>query len=240
MPEPSKSSEQRDPTLHVRLAKSNVEREWRIRSSADGAVWISEVTVAGLTLHTALPTLSEAMATRAQHLKFIGELIDRGWTPVQPSSNPIESAAALPRRESSPAVLRDGRIADVRVLVVDDEPPNLALAERVLVSAGYAVTTATDAEEALGLVQTARPFDLCVLDIVMPGMQGTELAACIRLLNPDVKLLFYTAYSRRLFRDTRVLDDNAAFLQKPAGVRELAEAVSYLLFGHLRGPGAKS
>ena len=124
----------------------------------------------------------------------------------------------------------------MRILVVDDEPSNRALAERVLVSVGYAVTTAANAEEALALIQRGPGFDLFVLDILMPAMRGTELAARIRQLHPDAKVLYFTGYGEYLFQDGRPLHDNEAFLLKPIRIRDLAEAVSLMLFGHARGP----
>ena len=125
------------------------------------------------------------------------------------------------------------------MLVVDDEPSNLALAARVLTAAGYAVTTATNGDEALDRLRDASRYDLFVLDVMMPGMSGTELAARVRLQQPDAKVLFFTGYSERLFSGQRLLNENEAFLQKPVGIRELEEAASLILFGHLRGPSAE-
>ena len=125
----------------------------------------------------------------------------------------------------------------VRVLVVDDEPSNRALAERVLVANGYAVDTASDGDEALKLTSERARYDLFVLDIRMPGMEGTELAVRIRQRQPDAKILFFTAYSEQLFERKRLLDENEAFIEKPVSIRELAETASLLLYGHLRGPG---
>ena len=124
----------------------------------------------------------------------------------------------------------------VRVLVVDDEPSNRALAERVLLANGYAVDTASDGDEALNLVREQARYDLFVLDIRMPGMEGTELAVRIRQRQPDAKILFFTAYSDQLFEGKRLLDEHEAFIEKPVSVRELAETVSLMLYGHLRGP----
>jgi CheY-like chemotaxis protein len=121
------------------------------------------------------------------------------------------------------------------VLVVDDELSNRLLAERVLTAAGYAVTPAEDAEEALRVIEAHGGFSLYILDIMLPGVRGTQLAREIRALYPTAKILYFTAYSHTLFtRSDRVLRDDEAFLQKPVSNRELLEAVSLLLFGHIK------
>ena len=62
------------------------------------------------------------------------------------------------------------------VLVVDDELSNLVLAERVLAAGGYKVTTAGTAAEALRAIEAHGGFSLYVLDVMLPGVRGTELA----------------------------------------------------------------
>ena len=60
------------------------------------------------------------------------------------------------------------------ILIVDDHPINLKLASEVLQFAGYDVLGAADADQALAVLQTARP-DLILMDIALPGMNGLEL-----------------------------------------------------------------
>ena len=128
----------------------------------------------------------------------------------------------------------------VCVLVVDDEALNLGVAKRGLVKGGYHVDVAANAGEALQIINDQPPFDLYVLDVMMPGMRGTELADTIRSRQPDAKILFITAYSDQLFHGSRVLRDTEAFVDKPFTRESLLEAVSLLLFGHTRGPHASS
>ena len=124
----------------------------------------------------------------------------------------------------------------VRVLVLDDHPSNLELAVRALARHGYVVTSATNAVEALQRDEAEGPFDLYVLDLMMPGIRGTEVARRVRDAHPGAKILYYTGYESMLFQDAHVLPENEAFVQKPVSTRDLAEAVSLLLFGHTRGP----
>jgi two-component system cell cycle sensor histidine kinase/response regulator CckA len=126
-----------------------------------------------------------------------------------------------------------------RVLVVDDELGIRTFAERALSGAGYEVVVASSGPEVLRLVEEQpRPFDLFVSDVMMPQMRGDELGRRLRLLDPDVKVLYLTGYSDRLFEERRVLWEHEAFLEKPVSVKGLLEAVSLLLFGHSHGPAA--
>src|SRR4051794_20686398 len=99
-----------------------------------------------------------------------------------------------------------GAPAIPRVLVVDDEASIRALVRRALTDGGYDVAVAANGSEALRLVdgQTA-PFDLFVLDVMMPEMSGDELGRRLRQRNSDVKLLYFTGYSDRLFEQRPTL-----------------------------------
>jgi CheY-like chemotaxis protein len=123
-----------------------------------------------------------------------------------------------------------------RVLVVDDEVSNLRLAERILEAAGYGVAAASAGADALQLLDDQGPFDVYVLDVMMPSMRGTELADTVRQRDPRAKILYFTAYSHALFTGARLLKEHEAFVQKPVSKQELLEAVSLLLFNDLKGP----
>ena len=88
-----------------------------------------------------------------------------------------------------------------RVLVVDDEVSVRTFAARVLDRAGYATTVAADGLEALSIADAQDPFDLVLTDVVMPGMHGDELARQLLRREPDLKVLYFTGYSDRLFAD---------------------------------------
>jgi CheY-like chemotaxis protein len=128
-----------------------------------------------------------------------------------------------------------------RVLVVDDERSVLAFVERALRGAGYEVAVSSDGPEALRLVEAApRPFDVFVVDVVMPLLRGDELGRRLRQQDPDVKVLYFTGFSERLFESRPTLWKHEAFIEKPVTVRGLLEAVSLMLFGHTKGPGVGS
>ena len=68
---------------------------------------------------------------------------------------------------------------------------------------------------------------------MMPAMTGDELARLLRQSQPELKVLYLTGYSDRLFKEKTTLWADEAFLDKPCTVKGLREAVSLLLFGSL-------
>ena len=89
-----------------------------------------------------------------------------------------------------------------RVLVVDDEASILTFANRVLTNAGYEVVVAADGPQALQLVEAQqRPFDLFVLDVLMPQMRGDELGRRVRQRDADAKVLYFTGFADQLFEE---------------------------------------
>jgi CheY-like chemotaxis protein len=127
----------------------------------------------------------------------------------------------------------------VRVLVVDDDADVLTFADVVLRNAGYEVAVASGGPEALRIVAAQHPFDVFVIDVLMPQMYGDELARQLRQMHPDVKVLYFTGYSDHLFKEKLTLLADEAFLDKPVTSPALLEAVSLLLFGHTNGPETK-
>ena len=121
-----------------------------------------------------------------------------------------------------------------RVLIVDDEESVRTFAEGALCHAGYETAVAGDGPEALRIWSDQGAFDLLLADVVMSGMPGNELARRLRSLDPDLKVLYFTGYSDRLFIDRTTLGENEAFVEKPVNMSGLLEAVSLMLFGHVQ------
>ena len=119
-----------------------------------------------------------------------------------------------------------------RVLVVDDESVVRAFATRVLTDVGYAVDAVSGGPEALKVVEDEGPFDLFVIDVVMPEMRGDELARELRRRHPDARVLYVTGYADTLFEARNQLWENESFLEKPVTVEGFREAVSAALRGH--------
>jgi two-component system, cell cycle sensor histidine kinase and response regulator CckA len=100
------------------------------------------------------------------------------------------------------------------------------------------VTFLSHVEGAEALLNRGVTFDLAILDVVMPGMTGDELARVLRRRDPDAKILFLTGFSEALFQARPVLWAGEAFLEKPFTPRGLEEAVSLILYGHTQPTGS--
>jgi two-component system cell cycle sensor histidine kinase/response regulator CckA len=120
------------------------------------------------------------------------------------------------------------------VLVVDDEEPVLKFVDRVLREAGYKTVTASNGPEAIETAKRIGPLGALVTDVMMPGMSGDELVRILRQTEPNLKVLYLTGYSDRLFKEKAVLWADEAFLDKPCTIKGLREAVSLLVEGTVK------
>jgi CheY-like chemotaxis protein len=115
-----------------------------------------------------------------------------------------------------------------RVLLVDDDEQIRLFFGRVLRTAGYHTVVACDAIEAAGAAMVDGPFDVLLTDLVMPEVDGQELARRMRHAQPDLPVLYVTGYSDRLFAQRHVLSDGEAFLDKTCTPLGLLQAVGML------------
>jgi PAS domain S-box-containing protein len=112
------------------------------------------------------------------------------------------------------------------ILVVEDEPAVLKMTTRMLVAQGYTVLAARSPAEAIRLAgESAAEIQLVMTDVIMPGMNGADLAAHLRSLSPHLKWLFTSGYTADVIVRHGVLEDGVHFLQKPFSVRALAANV---------------
>jgi PAS domain S-box-containing protein len=117
-------------------------------------------------------------------------------------------------------------IGDERVLLVEDDPHVRRAAKRALQRRGYSVIEAANGEEAIARYRgREEEFDLVVTDIVMPGLDGVEVAARLREEDARVRILYMSGYSEHTaLRDGETCAGDP-FLQKPFSADELASAV---------------
>ncbi len=114
-----------------------------------------------------------------------------------------------------------------RILVVDDEESILQFVSYNLRKEGYDITTAPDGDTALELAAES-PFDLVVLDIMLPGTDGYEVCRRLRA-DGDTPVLFLSARDTELDKVVGLELGGDDYLAKPFGVRELIARVKALL-----------
>jgi len=103
-----------------------------------------------------------------------------------------------------------------RILVVDDEELVLAIASRMLRSAGYACVEAASARQALGILERrATPVDLVITDVVMPETDGPTLGLLIAERYPGLPVVYMSAYAANDVFHRGSPGPNVPFLSKP-------------------------
>ncbi|MGC8784731.1 MAG: PAS domain S-box protein [Armatimonadota bacterium] len=142
----------------------------------------------------------------------------------------------LPRATGIPTVLPERverrRVAggNETVLVVEDNDAVREVAVAALQARGYRVLQAANGEEALELAQgLAEPVHLLLTDVIMPGLSGAVLAAKLREIQPQVKVLYTSGYTENVIVHHGVLVEGTAFLPKPYRPAELARRVREVL-----------
>jgi two-component system cell cycle sensor histidine kinase/response regulator CckA len=113
-----------------------------------------------------------------------------------------------------------------RVLIVDDDEGIRRFAARALGQSAYVVVTACDGLDAIRIVESQPRFDLFIIDVMMPGMRGDELARRLHDRDPEIKVLYFTGYADQFFALRPNLRANESVLVKPVTLAEFLEAVS--------------
>jgi len=139
----------------------------------------------------------------------------------------IEEEAVKPLKDDRPSGLQGGTET---VLVVEDEDTLRTLCERILGGLGYRVMPARNGAEAIALAQGyGDRIDLLLTDVVMPGMNGSELATQLVLHNPEMKVLFTSGYTEDVISHHGVLAEGVSFIGKPYRPSALARKVREVL-----------
>jgi DNA-binding response OmpR family regulator len=112
-----------------------------------------------------------------------------------------------------------------RILVVDDDQDTCRNLADILVDAGYSVTTAGDAANALASVRDA-PFDLVLLDLKIPGTDGLTLFNQIKQISPGTPAVIITAYASSATTGAALAAGALTVLTKPVDVRALLSLVT--------------
>ena len=139
----------------------------------------------------------------------------------------VEEQVIIPVNDDLPTDLPGGTET---VLIVEDEDILRNLCVRILEHLGYKVLQARNGTEAIVEVQGyGDRIDLLLTDVVMPGMNGSELATQLVLHNPEMKVLFTSGYTEDVISHHGVLAEGVSFIGKPYVPSSLARKVREVL-----------
>lgn len=112
------------------------------------------------------------------------------------------------------------------ILLVEDEPSLLSLGASMLGNLGYTVITAGNPEEAIDLFREhGSAINLVMTDVIMPGMNGSELCDALKAIRPGLRVLYMSGYTADAILHRGIIDPGIHFLQKPFPLSDLARAV---------------
>jgi len=127
---------------------------------------------------------------------------------------------------SEPVTLKNKKT----VLLCEDQPDILDVCHRILEQQGYLVIPAATPHEAIRIASIQKGVvDLLLTDVVMPEMNGSELAEKIQSICPSVKTLFMSGYTADIIASHGVVEDGVNFIQKPFSGKQLVRSVQELL-----------
>jgi CheY-like chemotaxis protein len=124
------------------------------------------------------------------------------------------------KKDTSPQVSLKG--TETILIVEDDE----TLCTMMLKGYGYNILTVLNGEEALKKVSTQKgPIDLLLTDVVMPGMNGKELAGMIQQKHPGIKIIYMSGYTDNAIANYGILEEGLNFIEKPFSRKDVARKV---------------
>jgi two-component system cell cycle response regulator CpdR len=114
-----------------------------------------------------------------------------------------------------------------RILLAEDDDSLRGFLARALERAGYEVTACADGEEAVAVLD--QDWDLLLTDIVMPGMDGIEVARQAAALHPDLRIMFITGFAAVALAAGSQAPAGAKVLSKPIHLREIVSEVERMI-----------
>lgn len=120
------------------------------------------------------------------------------------------------------------------ILLVEDDIMLLELWQTILEAAGYRLIASTHPEEALSLVKDQH-IDLLLTDVIMPNLNGRELASSLLATRPDLKVVYITGYDSSIVANRGLLEGGVELLSKPLKHEALLSKVREVLSGDKKG-----
>jgi PAS domain S-box-containing protein len=141
-----------------------------------------------------------------------------------PRVDEVAEAVTVPALAPRPAQVSE------TVLLVEDELGLRTVVDESLRQEGYRVLSAANGMEALRVAEQYQgPIHLLITDVIMPFVSGPELAQSLKMLRPEIRVLYMSGYTADKLADHPRLDPDLALLQKPFKLADLAQKVQDLL-----------
>ncbi|MFL0801082.1 MAG: PAS domain S-box protein [Agarilytica sp.] len=121
-------------------------------------------------------------------------------------------------------------VGDESILLVDDELALLSVSEQILVQQGYDVKTAENGEQALSILASEH-VDMMISDVIMPNMDGYELASIVSEKYPTIKILLASGYTKNRQLNEKYEQMNFPLLRKPYNPADLLQQIRTLING---------
>ncbi len=153
-------------------------------------------------------------------------------------AEPLAETAA--RKSLRPELVTAGDSAAPTILVAEDEPAVRALVEHVLRTAGFTVVAAVDGREALDFARALPTIDLLLTDVMMPRLNGPDLAEALRDQRPDQRVLFMSGFTNDVLGERGIISPDVELLTKPFVPDDLLARIREMLaapVGQLKGRG---
>ncbi|HMP77049.1 MAG TPA: CHASE domain-containing protein [Kiritimatiellia bacterium] len=142
----------------------------------------------------------------------------------------IPCAAAGRPHETEPGIGAHAGGGTETILVVEDEQAVLQFVAQSLRKLGYTVLATTRPEEAITLLRDhAGPVHALITDVVLPGINGRELAQTVTSIHPGVRCIFMSGYTADIIATRGILDAEVNFIQKPFRAPDLATLLRAVL-----------
>ncbi|HKK99746.1 MAG TPA: PAS domain S-box protein [Desulfotignum sp.] len=139
-------------------------------------------------------------------------------------------SAAMPEKIQEKTAAPMPRGSGETLLVVEDDAAILDMLETMLKSLHYTILTADSPSRALAAAQSHKGrIHLVITDVVMPEMNGRDLAEKLSALYPDINILFMSGYTANVIAHQGVLEEGVHFIQKPFSMQDMAAKIHEVL-----------